>query len=93
MYFSGSWMSPSEVAGTLYLKGNPFWSGLGVYEDVDGVKWDVVGVMGRPEPERSYVQARRLSDSPEYYSTATNAYSGGLHTWEPYYVEVQKEKE
>ena len=81
-----SWMSECKSQGTLNLKRDPFYHGLGYYEDMDGVTWDVHGVIGiRSEP---YVQARRLTDSPSYYGTATDDHQYGSHQWLPYSVLV-----
>jgi len=81
--FSATWTTPVEsAAGTLRFKVDPRKRGLGIYEDVDGVRWDIRGISGR------YVQARRIAEAPEFYSTATNASPNGFHKWEPYEVEV-----
>lgn len=80
--FYMTWTAPAEVAGTLRLREDPRRRGLGVYEDVDGVRWDVVGIRGE------LVNARRVDHHPSYYSTSTFASQGGFHRWEPYEVEV-----
>ena len=86
-----SYNSPCEIQGTLFLKRDPFMSGLGYYEDVNGETWDINGVIGIGE--KPYVQARRLSDSPSYYGTASWDSCYGSHSWKPYFVEVVKGKE
>ena len=87
--------SPCQIQGTLKLKRDPFWYGMGYYEDEDGVKWDIVGVIGgviggKGEP---YVQARRVDNHSTYYGTGTNDNCYGSHTWLPYKVELVMEKE
>jgi len=80
--FYATWTTPCPLAGTLRFPVDPRGRGLGIYEDVDGVRWDIRGILG------PYVQARRVTETPAFYSTATNAESGGFHRWEPYEVEV-----
>lgn len=101
MILNMSWTTPykGEVK-TLHLKRDPFMHGLGVYEDTNGVRWDVKGLRGG---ERRYVTARRVECHPGYYTTATGGVGAGgqscgdastetgpscIHTWNPYYVEV-----
>jgi hypothetical protein len=89
--FSLSYMS--EYKGeikTLKLKQNPFYFGLGYYEDVDGVRWDIVGVFGAGAigNEKPFVQARPVNDRMPYYSTATGSHSNGFHQWIPFYFEI-----
>ncbi len=85
--FRSSWMSPAKVEGTLRLKKQP--GGMGHYKDVDGVTWDIRGVFW--SGKSGYVQARKISDSSGYYSTAVFSSCVGFHTWKSYYVEVVKE--
>jgi len=75
---------------TLRLTRDPFRYGLGHYTDTDGNVWDVYALMGKTYTgcDRSYINARRVHPSMDYYSTATNASSDGFHKWEPYYIEV-----
>lgn len=90
--FHATWTTPRDsFAGTLRFHVDPRRRGLGVYEDVDGVRWDIHGIIGE------YVQARKVSEAPSYYGTATTTMSfsstdgqGGVstHTWEPYKVEI-----
>jgi hypothetical protein len=82
-----SWTKEAEIKGHLKLKKDPFWYGLGIYEDEDGVRWDIHGVIGGKNP---YVQARRIGLHPNYYGTHNGASSCGFHTWEPYTVEAPK---
>lgn len=78
--------SPCNLQGTLRLKRDPFWFGVGIYEDEDGVKWDIAGVIGiSPQP---FVQARRVDECVEYYGTGTYDTRYGHHRWLPYAVEV-----
>jgi len=86
-YFHASWSSPYEgKIETLRLKRDPFKSGTGIYEDADGVRWHVYG-MQNSDAGRT-VNARRVDDAPDYYSTASDGHAGGFHRWIPYYVEV-----
>jgi len=89
--FQASWTTPRDsFAGTLRFTVDPRRRGLGVYEDMDGVRWDIRGIIGK------YVQARKVSEAPGYYGTATATYpssttgQGGVstHTWEPYEIEI-----
>ena len=86
-----SYTSPCEIQGTLFLKRNPFMSGIGFYDDIDGVTWDVLGIM--KNSNQTYVQARRLTDSSSYYGTASWDTQNGSHTWKPYLVNIMKEGE
>ena len=82
------WTSKAEIKGHLKLKKDPFWYGLGIYEDTSGVRWDVRGVIGCGKPP--YVQARPVDNYPNYYGTHNGSSSNGFHYWEPYTVEVNK---
>jgi len=86
--FHLSYSNPCPIQGTLHLTRNPFMSGLGYYKDVEGVMWDIHGVIGRKTYEDSYVQARRLDDSPSYYGTADWDSQYGTHKWMPYKVNI-----
>ena len=89
--FTMSWtepfMGPVEL---LRFRIDPRRRGLGHYEDVDGVLWDVYAIHGE------YVNARRVGSRPDYYSTASTSMRMSptatgpdpLHTWIPYAVEV-----
>jgi hypothetical protein len=90
--FYATWISPAPLAGTLRFRRDPRRRGLGIYEDVDGVKWDVNMINGE------YIAARRVSERPDYYSTAgsgsnaqgvgTDRFINSLHRWKPYAVEI-----
>lgn len=80
--FHMTWFQPAEIAGTLRLRVDPRRRGLGIYEDVAGVRWDVRAIAG------STVCARRVAAHPSYYGTGTFDTSAGFHRWEPYEVEV-----
>lgn len=80
--FFATWTTPASPAGKLRFLVDPRTRGLGIYEDVEGVRWDIRGISG------AYVQARRITDAPDFYSTATNTGSTGFHRWEPYEIEV-----
>lgn len=92
-----SWTQPHHgPVGVLRLIHSPHHRGLGIYEDVEGVRWDVKAIMP------GYVCARRLADHPGFYSTAgTVENSGGIsattpnpiHQWLPYRVEVVGDRE
>jgi hypothetical protein len=81
--FYASWSFPyTGPISTLKLDRDPFRFGLGHYRDEQGASWDIHGIVGH------HVLARRMSDAPGYYSTATNANGDGFHQWIPYLVEV-----
>lgn len=87
--FSANWTTPCALAGTLRFTTDPRRHGLGIYKDVDGVSWDVRGIM------RGYIQARKVGLHQDFYSTATTDASSPtgnspsmMHQWEPYNVEV-----
>lgn len=61
---SASWTSPAPIEGTLFLTRDPKFFGLGVYEDVDGKRWDVRMITS------DYICAREIARHPSYYSTA-----------------------
>ena len=86
--FSASWTQRSEIKGHLKLTRDPFWYGLGIYEDEHGNSWDVRGVIGCGKPR--YVQARLVAAHPNYYGTHLGSSSNGCHCWEPYTVEAPK---
>ena len=81
-----NWSSLCELQDILFLKRNPFMSGLGYYEDIDGITWDIHGIIGCGRPP--YVQARRITDSPSYYGTASWDTQDGSHSWKPYIVDL-----
>ena len=83
-----SYGTPCEIQGILEFKNNrnPFMSGLGFYEEVDGSTWDVMGVIGCCNPP--YIQARLVSDAPDYYGTAPWQNQYGQHSWKPYLLEL-----
>ena len=85
-----SYNSPCEIQGRLFLEKDPFMSGLGIYKDIDGEMWDVHGVIGGKN--ESYIQARKTSDSPSYYGTASWDNCYGSHSWKPYQVTIMKDK-
>jgi len=83
----------SEYKGeikTLKLKQNPFYYGLGHYEDINGILWDIVCIFGAGSVgnEKPYVNARPVNNSMPYYSTASGSHSNGSHKWLPYYFEL-----
>lgn len=90
--FSMWWTRPHKgPVRTLRLIHSPLERGLGVYEDEDGVRWDVRAIM------RDHVCARRIADAPGFYSTAAPVDNFGantgnmpnpIHEWLPYRVEV-----
>ena len=77
---------------TLKLTQNPFLRGLGTYTDVEGIQWDIKSMVGKSySPSgKAYVNARRISDNPSYYSTAADSSQNGHHEWKPYYFEIIK---
>ena len=83
--FNATWMTKYKGdVGTLQLKRKV--TSLGIYEDVNGNEWDVAAIMG--SKGGLTVCARKVSDAPSYYGTASYDTSEGLHQWIPYYVEV-----
>ena len=81
--FHATWTTPCDAfAGTLRFTVDPRRCGLGHYTDVDGVQWDIRGLIGE------YIQARRVGYHPDYYSTASWSNQNGTHTWNPYKVEI-----
>ena len=77
--WTGTHKGPVE---TLRFHVDPRRKGLGIYTDVDGIKWDVYAIY------RDYITARRVDMHPSYYGTATGDNSNGYHVWLPYHVEV-----
>ena len=77
--FNLSYSAPCEIQGEIKTKRPIYMSGLGVYTDVDGKKWDVRGIFG------TIVQAKPLDQLHSYY-TDTSGRSFGLvsETWKPY---------
>jgi hypothetical protein len=75
---------------TLKLTKNPFHSGPGIYKDVNGEDWDIHSLIGKTfsSTGKAYVTARKVSDAPNYYSTASYSNQNGFHKWEPYYFEI-----
>ena len=67
---------------TLRFRRDPRRGGLGVYEDADGVRWDVHAIFGRR------ICARRVDEHPRYYSTGIDGTQNGHHEWLPYDVEI-----
>jgi hypothetical protein len=87
--FFATWTTPAPLAGTLRFRVDPRRRGLGIYEDVDGVRWDINMISGQ------YVAARKVAAHPDYYGTGGNCGLVGstqgvdlFHKWEPYAVEV-----
>ena len=76
---------------TLELTRDPFKYGLGYYDDIHGVTWDVVCLIGGnyTKTGKPYINARPVTNS-KYYSTATNGSSCGSHRWKPYYYVVSE---
>ena len=87
--FHMSFTRSCKLKGTLRLKRDPFWNGLGHYEDDRGVIWDV-NMIVRNESQ-AYVCAR-VAEGP-YYETGVFSTSDGFHHWLPYGVEVVGQKE
>ncbi len=82
--FRASWFSQYDgPIGELRLTRDPLRHGLGIYEDESGERWDVHAIFGGRR-----VHARRCSDAPSYYSTATGSTTNGFHQWIPYDVTV-----
>ena len=79
--FSFTSFTESKVKGTIKLKKRV--SGLGIYTDVDGRKWDINAIIN------GYVCACPLDEVSPYWSSTANIPSG-LYSqmWHPYKVEV-----
>jgi hypothetical protein len=88
--FSMSYTKPCEIQGTLRLKRDPFYYGLGHYKDVSGAIWDVHMIVGNSDKSKAYVCARPVYEGG-YYGTGTWDSTAGFHEWKPYRVEVAKE--
>jgi hypothetical protein len=88
--FNLSYTKPCEIQGTLKLKRDPFYFGLGNYQDTEGLVWDVRMVVGNSDKSKAWVCARLAQG--EYYSTAPWSSQAGFHEWLPYRVEVVKEE-
>jgi hypothetical protein len=89
--FNASWFSVHKgEVGLLKLTKHPLMHGLGIYTDVDGVEWDIHCIVGAAlsASGKMYVTARKKSENPNYYSTATDSDQCGFHKWLPYYFEV-----
>lgn len=75
-----SYESPCELQGHLKLKKCPAYYGIGIYEDVDGNRWDIRGIYGN-----DFVQARPL-DGHCFYKTTGEICSYSI-SWKPYSYE------
>lgn len=81
--FNLTYSTPCPIQGHLKFKRSPAYYGIGIYEDVNGVKWDVWGVI------RDTVIARPVDNSP-IYSTESNVCQEYTVTWKPYTYEPMK---
>lgn len=73
-----------EKISTLILKRDPFYYGLGIYEDINDIKWDIHGCIGCVD--RPYVWARQLDD---HYIYDTSKMIESYHCkWKPYHVKL-----
>jgi len=90
--YNFSWMTPykGEVK-TLRFFRDPRRSGLGHYEDTNGVRWHIYAIIGE------HVNARPINQHPGYYGTSslsstagTTGFNNPVNTWIPYRVEVVK---
>ena len=86
--FNLSYTSPCEIQGTIVLTKKP-WSGLGIYTDVDGKRWDVRGIIG------DYIQACPVDSLHPYYTDTSGFNDFGLvqQRWLPYKWEVVEKTE
>ena len=66
-----------------FYDGDPRMNGLGHYTDVQGVKWDVNGIVNK------HILARRVDDSFRY-STENSSFAPDVeeYEWIPYEVEM-----
>ncbi len=80
--FNLTYTTPCEIQGHLKFKKSPMYYGVGIYEDVNGTRWDVWGVI------RDIVLARPV-DGCSRYSTSINS-NGYSICWKPYTYEPMK---
>ena len=85
-----SYTKESSLKGTIKFtkECNPRYSGIGIYTDVNGQRWDVEAVIGNEK--EIYICAVKLEELHPYYKD-TSGYRnyGMLHqTWEPYKMEI-----
>ena len=80
----------SSLKGTIKFtkERNPRYSGIGIYTDVDGQRWDIKAVIGNEK--ESYICATKLEDLHPYYNDTSHFRNYGVvrQTWEPYKMEI-----
>ena len=85
--FRISYTSPCPVQGHIKFKKDPCYFGLGLYEDVEGRKWDIHAIYGK-----AFVCAIGYNNNLPYFSTTPEIRSFSIR-WLPFTYEVVKEKE
>jgi hypothetical protein len=78
-------MTECSCQGHLTFKRDPFYYGLGIYEDVNGVRWHIEGIFGR-----EFVQAVPYNDNNPYFSTRSYSCWNSMK-WLPYTYSVEGE--
>lgn len=74
---------------TITLKKDPFWYGLGNYQDTDGVLWNIRGCIHTGE--KPYIQARSINGTHVLDRTDVEACSADYScVWIPYFVELEE---
>lgn len=85
--FRLSYSRPCEIQGTLKLKKDPAYYGLGYYEDIDGVEWDVHSV--RMKNGQTFVNACPVKQLHPYLTdTSGDIPCNYEQSWLPYRVQV-----
>jgi len=76
----------SSLKGTIRFtkERNPRYSGVGVYTDIDGQRWDIKCVFG------PIICATKLEELHPYYNDTSGFRSYGVvrQTWKPYKMEI-----
>jgi len=83
--FNIQYTAPTTIKGHLKLKRDPFYYGIGNYEDSKGNIWNVIGIYGR-----EFIQAVGYDSHSPYFSTA-GIFSYQMR-WEPYTYEIIKKE-
>jgi hypothetical protein len=73
--------SPCPIQGHIKFEKCPAYYGIGIYKDVLGRTWDIIGIVGD-----KYVQARLVNDNDYIYSTKPCFRSYSVN-WFPYTYE------
>jgi hypothetical protein len=82
--FSLTYSKPCPIQGHLKFKRSPMYYGIGIYEDVNGVKWDIWGII------RDVVLARPVDNCPIYSTDTDSILAGYSISYKPYTYEPMK---